>query len=78
MAPFHILRTEWFHSVFGSKNRVVLFFVWFQSLSGMEPFHPMFGWRIVGSRILLRAGRTTRPQGLDSPLDPKTLLSKIG
>jgi hypothetical protein len=40
---FQILRMEWFHSVFGSKNGVVLFFVWFESLDRTESFYFLFG-----------------------------------
>jgi hypothetical protein len=39
---FQILATEWFHSVFGSKNGVVLFFVWFKSLDRTESFYFLF------------------------------------
>jgi hypothetical protein len=40
---FQILGTEWFNSVFGSKNGIVLFFVWFESLDRTESFYFLFG-----------------------------------
>jgi hypothetical protein len=40
---FQILGMEWFHFVFGSKNGVVLFFVWFESLDRTESFYFLFG-----------------------------------